>query len=124
MARNLRTLALVLLLVFLTSSSQPDVSRANPSGQPDKTERDVVIKKNKIIIRGPASEVIYRKGFFPPDQCNTDEGLFVFFKDGKVAANVKDKLVGATITSEAMTFRIGNTSCQIVVEIRKYASGD
>lgn len=125
MAFGLRRLSLASLLLFFVAGTQCDISHAKSSDKPNKIEPSVSIKKNRVIIRSNPSEVVYRKRFFQADECKLDDGLVILFKDGEVSANVIDKaFMGGRVTGDAMTFRIGNATCEVIIQIQKYKSGD
>lgn len=125
MAFGLKRLSLASLLLFSVAGMQCDMSHANSSDEADKNEPPISIKKNRVIIRSKPSEVVHRKRFFLADECKLDDGLVILFKDGEVSASVIDKApMGGRMTSDAMTFRIGNAKCEIVIQIQKYKGRD
>ena len=125
MAFGLKRLSLASLLLFSVAGMQCDISHANSSDEADKNEPPISIKKNRVIIRSNPSAAVHRKRFFPADECKLDDGLVVLFKDREVSASVRDKaLMGGRMSRDAMTFRIGNAKCEIVIQIQKYKGGD
>ena len=125
MAFGLKRLSLASLLLFSVAGMQCDISHANSSDEANKDEPSIGGKKNRVIIRANPNAVVHRKRFFPADECKLDDGLVVLFKDGEVSASVIDKaLMGGRMSSDAMTFRIGNAKCEIIIQIQKYKGGD
>lgn len=96
------------------------VARENPAAQSNKEDGKVFVRNNQIVMRVNANEIVHKTGFFPGSECKIDDGLIIDFKDGRVTARTKDDgLMGAYVGRGAMTFHLGNESCQITVQIRR-----
>jgi hypothetical protein len=79
----------------------------------------VTFDAGDINVRSTA-KTISSKRLFPEKNCIADDGMIVIFRKGQVAVMEIDKPANGEVTHDQLTYLIGDVSCGIEIQIRRY----